>query len=57
MNTKKNCAELWQFFGCKEADTHCKVCDRSCARGGFTLEREFGLTDFILETVSRWPRE
>jgi len=41
----------------KEADIYCKFCDRSCARGGVTLEREFGLTDFILRTVSCWPRD
>jgi hypothetical protein len=25
--------------------------------GGLTLEREFGFADFIVETLSRWPRE
>jgi len=56
MNTKKLC-RIMARFGSEETDTHCRDCDRSYARGGATLEREFGFTVVILESVSCWPRE
>jgi hypothetical protein len=56
VNTK-NCAELWQVLVARKL-IHIAKFGTGHVRGVESLwEREFGLIDFILQTVSCWPRE